>query len=452
MQTEFDKIAGYKEEKEALKELTKLIANRDKLKSMGGKLPRGLFLIGPNGTGKTILAKSFIKESKVNYITVDANDIEDDDEFTPYIKSKLDEASKKTPCIIFIDEIDKLIGNGEHFFAQSNFDRSRTLLNEINNHADVEGLFYLFVANEEYDLDYSMIRSGRIDRIINIKLPNEDEREEIFNYYLKNVKHDNSIDVKRLAIISTRFSGADIESLINNAVIKAFTNDKECISQEELMTVYFDKVFTSTGKEKKYTEEKLKAIAYHEAGHAVSSLILQKDAVSYVSILGRGSNEGFVLSSRSERRHIPMSDKLKMIKVGLSGLITEDIYTNDRSDGAQYDIQQAKKLAGELVRIDGYCGLDKICIMPRGPFEDVMVTISNSKRLLIEQEEDKIVTTCYQEAKELIESHRHLVELIAEKLLEKKSLDRDELLAIYENSHEPIKENTQSTLFAKEAR
>ena len=209
----FNKIAGYSEEKEELKKMCMLIKKRDDLHKAGGKLPKGLFLIGPNGVGKTVLAKAFIKESKCSVVSIDYNDVEEDDSFIAYIKDKFKEASEKAPCILFIDELDKLIGNNQSFFMPDNMDKSRVILSEINRYSDTDGLFLLIVANNEYHLERSIIRSGRIDRIIEIELPNQTERKEIIEYYSKGKKIQEDISYVNLSKVMRGMSGADIESL-----------------------------------------------------------------------------------------------------------------------------------------------------------------------------------------------------------------------------------------------
>lgn len=432
MKTEFDRIAGYKEEKQELYKICSLIKRMDELEKMGGKLPRGLFLIGPNGVGKTVMAESFIKESKCESVSISYNDLDNDDEFIPYIKSKFAEAASKAPCILFIDELDKLIGNSRHFFMADNFDRSRVILNEINKYSKIDGLFLLIVANKNYELDKSIIRSGRIDNIIEINLPNESERREIINYYCNGKNIDESINVNKLSKLLRGFSGADIESLLNNAVIRSFANNKKVVSNEDLMGVYYDKVFNCKEKESNFDEESQKIVAYHEAGHAVLTLLIDPSSLNCASILTRNEIKGFVNQSSSESNITTFETELDKAKISLAGLVSEELFFNKRSSGSESDIFNVKQTIMRLVRMQGLCGLDKIYL----PFSmDSMVpgteTISDSRIKAIEDAENKTIDDLYQSTKKLLEDNKELVVLFANELIKKKVLNKDDIDRIY---------------------
>lgn len=427
----FDKIAGYSEEKEELKKMCMLIKKRDELHKAGGKLPKGLFLIGPNGVGKTVLAKAFIKESKCNVVSIDYNDVEEDDSFVAYIKDKFKEASERVPCILFIDELDKLIGNNQSFFMPDNMDKSRVILSEINRYSDKDGLFLLIVANNEYHLERSIIRSGRIDRIIEIDLPNQTERKEIIEYYSKGKKFQKDISYANLSKVMRGMSGADIESLLNNAVIKTFTEGKELITNDDIMSVYYDKVFSNSVKESQLNNDGNKRIAYHEAGHALITYLLNPNSLSEVTILSRGCVRGFVNRHENETSIRTLNDKANQISISLAGLITEMIFFNERTDGSGSDIMKAKSIVSELVRFDGYCGLDKVNFTTM--IDDELPSsksCSNDRLKTIEKAEDELISKIYKETEQRIIDHKKDIELIANELLSKKVLNKEEIVSL----------------------
>ena len=432
MKTEFDRIAGYKEEKKELYNICNLIKRRDELKEVGGKLPRGLFLIGPNGVGKTILAKCFIIEAKCESVLINYNDIDDASDFIPYIKSKFAEAASKAPCILFIDELDKLIGNGRHFFIDDNFDKSRIILNEINKYSDVDGLFLLIAANKEYILDYSIVRSGRIDKIIEINLPTETERDEILRYYASGKSLDESVNLKKLSKLLRGFSGADIESLLNNAVIKSFTECRKTVSNDDIMGVYYDKVFNCKEKETVLNEKSQKMVSLHEAGHATVALLVNPSSLNCATILSRSDVRGFVSQVSSEEKMTTFEDEKNQIKIALGGLVAEEIFFGERTTGSSNDIRKIKNIIADLVRKQGMCGLDKtnVSIFAREDFppDD---QCSEYRLRKMEDAEDSVLNELYESVKKMINDHKEMVTFIANELMTKKILNKEDIDKIY---------------------
>lgn len=430
--SEFDKIAGYKEEKQELINLCNLIKNREKLYKVGGKLPRGLFLIGPNGVGKTIMAKSFIKESGCDVVSVSYNDINDDDEFNGYIRDKFKEASEKVPCILLIDELDKLIGNGSHFFIPESFSKSRVVLNEINKYGSCEGLFLLVAANEEFIIDESIIRSGRIDKVIRVSLPNEKERLSIIKYYLKNKKCSYDFDVNRVTKLTHGFSGADIEALLNNSIIKAFNEDRDYITYSDVVDTFYKKLFSTSEKEAHLNDECLKVIAYHEAGHAVMSALYGED-IDYATILPRDGANGFIFNKTDETIIPTFRQVEQRIQVCLAGMASEEMFMHNRTMGASKDIEMARKLVTNLVRKNAYSGFETIAITYNSLTEEAP---SNERRCAMEAAEDKLLNDMYTEVNKILSDNKDLVEAVAKELLDKKILNREQILGIIEKTKE----------------
>lgn len=433
MENEFNKIAGYKEEKKELLDLCNIIKRREELNRAGGKLPRGLFLYGPTGVGKTKLARAFIRETKCPFIEINSNDATSGLDFSGYIKAKFKEAVSKVPCVIFIDELDKLIGQHSDPFFSSLNDRSKDLLNEINRYADVEGLFLLFVANNEYMIDAAIVRSGRIDRKIRIANPNEIEREEILRYYSKNKRFDESVDLSNVARMTRGFSGADLESLLNDAVMKSMTNMHRFVTNEDIMGVYNDKTFSCKSKDFNLSKYDQKLLAYHEAGHAAMSLLCNKEAVFYATIISRGMTSGYVAEETNDKRIETIDDFKRKAKICLAGMASEQIFLRQRSTGSSSDIHRANGYIKDLICTFGIYGFDKVRISDRqNDFGMVVDDRSEYKKTKTEKAESKLFVELYESTKQSLINNRRLVKNIAKALIEKKVLDKKDLRNIYQ--------------------
>ena len=436
--TVFDRIVGYKEEKKELIDICNLIKKRNELKKAGGKLPRGLFLTGPNGVGKTILAKCFIEESGCESVIISYNDLDSNADFLPYVKSKFANAASKAPCILFIDELDKLIGTSRSFYMGDNCDRSRAILNEINKYSDVDGLFLLVVANQNFSVDYSIIRSGRIDRVIEINLPSETERKEILSYYSTGKQFDESVNFDRLSQLLSGFSGADIESLLNDAVIRTFNDKRVLTTHEDLMSSYYDKIFCSKQKDGCLDEKSQRMVAYHEAGHTAVTILINPMSLNCATILSRNGVKGFVSCLSSDDVTKTFEDEKNNIRIALAGLISEEIFFGERSNGSLNDILKAKSIIDNLVRKHGICGLDKVLLS----YDDFppLEKISNDKLKRIEEAEDNLLKELYNSTKTMIENSKDMVTSIANELMSKKILNKediDKISKLYAKRKEP---------------
>lgn len=431
----FEQIKGYEEEKKELLNLCYIIKNRDKLNDLGGKLPRGVFLLGPNGVGKTMLANAFIKEAHCNKVIVNHNDINNDSKFLKYIKSKFKKAASKSPCILFIDEFDKLVGNSEKMFVEDNFDRSLIILNEINKYIDVPGFFLLICGNQQLAIDDSVIRSGRIDKIININLPDQNDRKEIINYYSKGKSFEQNVNLDNIAKITKGFSGADIESLLNNALIKSFTAKRKEISNSDMMSEYYEMIFSLKSKNPILNDESLKEVAVHEAGHAVVNLILDKEGVTNVNILSSGDVRGFANSGTNEEKVYSLDDIKNRIVIALAGMVAEELVIGKRNDGSKNDIKKAREMTKTLICNDGYFGIEytDASYVPEGNpvFSTMMARIpkNKSESLLekLEELENKLINECKEEAKRILIKNKELHSALTKQLLEKKILNREDI-------------------------
>lgn len=427
MRNEFDKISGYTEEKEELIKIAKLINNYSKFRDAGGRLGKGILLVGPSGVGKTSLAKALLNEANCNSVSISLNDVDSEDDFPNYVKSQFEKASKDLPCIVYIDELDKMVGQQSPFFTNTNnATKNSIIINEINKYSKLNGLFLLLVANDRYTLDKTFVRSGRVDKIIEFNRPNEKERKEILSYYLKSKKVNDDVDIMKVAKITNGLSGADIESLINNAVINTFVEDKKTISMKDIMKAYYDIVFKTSNKELNIDEENIRMLASHEAAHLTLSLLTNPDSVTFASILPRGNALGFVQTNPDEITSCSKEELFNEIVCALGGRAAEEMFFNKLTGGCSSDIVYAKSTACKMIRFLGMYGLDLLeGYQVSGEFYSGKS--SNDKLLKVEKKEDEIIDEAYSLSKQLILKNKKLFDTCTIELLKKKNLYKEDI-------------------------
>lgn len=427
MKNYFDKIKGYKEEKKELLDICELMERKDELVAVGGRIPKGVFLVGPNGVGKTQLALSFIEKSNYECIKVDTSDIDDDDlsSYKDYIKRQFKMASAFSKSIIFIDEIDKMIGTNPRYHSPNNYDKGRILLEEVNKYNDNSNIFLLFVGNEDMRFGESLVRSGRIDKIIKIDYPNEYERQQIINHYLSKTTLKKEVDIDEIVCMTKGCSGADIESVINNAITNVFLKREKSITQTRIRVAFHDFFFKSKNKELRLNDESYNRVAIHETGHAVASIVLTDCDHSVISIISNGRTQGYMITNSNEKNLETIKSKYNTISVLMAGLIAEELYLNSRGLGSKKDIKQAKEFVQELVREDGYLGFDKTIV---DDFKyDSAPVVSEKKLRRIEKAESNLLKKIIKETKDLLISNKELFEVLLGKLKKQKILYKEEI-------------------------
>ena len=442
----FDDAAGVDEAKEELKEVIEFLKDPKKFQKLGGKMPKGVLLIGPPGSGKTLLAKAVAGEASVPFFSISGSDFVE--MFVGVGASRvrdLFEQAKRSAkqsqrgCIIFIDEIDAVgrqrfagIGGGHDEREQT----LNALLVEMDGFNTQEGVILVAATNRPDVLDPALLRPGRFDRIVVIDRPDIVGREAILRVHAKNVKAEKEVDLKRIAKQTAGFSGADLANLINEAALLAARRNKPAVTMKD-MEEAIERIWMGPEKKSRViSKEERSLTAYHESGHAILSLFIpEADPLHKVSILPRGLAGGYTLTPPMEDRHYFSKKKLMAeIMVALGGRASEEITFNEISTGAASDLKAVTEKARDMVTKYGMS--QRLGHLTFGkPYEEVFLgrdiaeekNYSEETARIIDEEVKKIVDQCYVESKKMLMEHKKDLDLLANKLLEKEVMNDDDV-------------------------
>jgi len=459
----FKDVAGIEEAKEEVAEIIEFLKNPGKFQRLGGRIPRGVLLIGPPGCGKTLLAKAIAGQADVPFFSISGSDFVE--MFVGVgasrVRDLFKQAKDNSPCIIFLDEVDA-IGRkrGASFVGGGHDEREQTLnaiLVEMDGFDTNDQVIVIAATNRSDILDHALTRPGRFDRQIFVPLPDLKGRVDILKVHAKNVKVGPDANLERLARGTPMFSGADLAAIINEAALAATMANKDNIEMADLEEAR-DKVRWGRAKKSRVIDQKEKEItAYHEAGHTlVQSLLKDADPLHKVSIIPRGPMGGatFALPEK-DRTMFTKKYCMALMKVCFAGRIAEEMFCDDISSGAQSDIQQATQIARQMILTWGMS--DEIGPISYGPdarLKDMMYIMPGEKEYsektaeAIDGEVKKITDQTYKKAKELIESNKDKLERIAKALLKYETLDADDVKVILEGGE--LDKPTVSDLLAAE--
>jgi len=453
----FNDVAGVDEAKEELKEVVEFLKSPKKFTRLGGKMPKGVLLIGPPGTGKTLLAKAVSGEAGVPFYSISGSDFVE--MFVGVGASRvrdLFEQAKKAAkvsnkgCIIFIDEIDAVgrqrfagIGGGHDEREQT----LNALLVEMDGFDTQEGVILVAATNRPDVLDPALLRPGRFDRQIVIDKPDLVGREAILKVHVKSVKLSENADLKSIASQTSGFSGADLANLVNEAALLAARKNKDSVCMEELEES-IERVMAGPQKRSKIiSKQEKKIVAYHEAGHALISLLVPNtDPLHKVSIIPRGTAAlGYTMQKPIEDRYLTTREELtSRLMVLLAGRASEEIVFKDITTGAYSDLQIATEIAQNMVTKFGmseklgnliYGKRDENIFLGRDLFQEKNYSEETAK--VIDEEVKKIIDSCYKKSKELLVSNREKLEKLAERLIEKEVLDSAEVKELIKSDITP---------------
>jgi len=446
----FEDVAGVDEAKEEVAEIIEFLKNPKKFQRLGGRIPRGVLLIGPPGCGKTLLAKAIAGQADVPFFSISGSDFVE--MFVGVgasrVRDLFKQAKENSPCIIFLDEVDA-IGRkrGAGYVGGGHDEREQTLnaiLVEMDGFDTNDQVIVIAATNRADILDHALTRPGRFDRQIFVPFPDLKGRVEILSVHAKRVKLGPNTDLERLARGTPMFSGADLAAIINEAALAATMANKDYVEMADLEEAR-DKVRWGRAKKSRVIDEKEKKVtAYHEAGHTlVQSLLEDADPLHKVSIIPRGPMGGATFALPEKDRTIFTKRYcMALLKVCFGGRIAEEIFCDDISSGAQSDIQQATKIARQMILTWGMS--DELGLISYGPdsaLRDLIYIMPGEKDYsektaeTIDGEVKKITDQAYKSAKDLIEKNKDRLERIAKALLKYETLDADDVRVILEGGN-----------------
>lgn len=431
----FADVAGLDEAKVEVMEIVDFLKNQDKFTALGGKIPKGALLIGPPGTGKTLLAKAVAGEAEVPFFSLSGSDF-----IEVYagvgasrVRDLFEKAREKSPCIIFIDEIDA-IGRARRNDALNDNDERESTLNqllvEMDGFATNAGIIVIAATNRPDVLDSALLRPGRFDRHISIDTPDLCGREIIFNVHLRPLKVSQTLDVHKLAAQTPGFAGAEIANVCNEAALIAARKEKDSVDMEDFHDA-IDRIIGGLEKKNKIiSPDEKRIIAYHEAGHAICGWYLEHaHPLLKVTIVPRGTATlGYAQYTPKEQYLYNTRQLFDHICMILGGRVSEEIFFNDISTGAENDLQEIRRIAYDMVSVYGMN--EKIGHINFNEAEtEKLYTRPYSEQTsnLIDEEVRNLISNAYQVAKQLLLERRSQVELLAEALLEKEVLFRSDV-------------------------
>lgn len=440
VKTTFNEVAGMTGAKEEVLEIVDFLKNPTKYTELGGRIPKGVMLSGPPGTGKTLLAKAVAGEAKVPFFSLSGSDFVE--MFVGVgasrVRDLFKQAKEKSPCIIFIDEIDAIgRARGKNNFTGGNDERENTLnqlLTEMDGFGTNEHVIIMAATNRADILDRALMRAGRFDRIIYVDLPELNEREEIFKVHLKGIKTDDSVDVKLLSKQTPGFSGADIANVCNEAALIAARKGNKHVGKQDFLDAVDRIVGGLEKKTKIITPQEKKVIAYHEAGHAAVSWLLEYAApLVKVTIVPRGRSLGAAWYLPDERQITTTEQMLDEMAATMGGRAAEHVVFNRISTGALSDLEKVTKQARAMVTIYGLNDeLGNITYYDsQGQSEYMQKPYSETTAEKIDKEISTIIEGQYQRAIELLRSNRDKLDQLAELLLDKEVIFKENVKEIF---------------------
>jgi len=452
--TSFKDVAGLEGAKEEVQEIVEFLRNPDKYTALGGKIPKGALLVGPPGTGKTLLAKAVAGEARVPFFSLSGSDFVE--MFVGVgasrVRDLFKQAKDKSPAIIFIDEIDAIgRARGKNNFTGSNDERENTLnqlLTEMDGFGTNTNVIVLAATNRADVLDKALMRAGRFDRQIYVDLPDLNERKEIFEVHLRPIKTAETLDVDFLARQTPGFSGADIANVCNEAALIAARNEHKAVTKQDFLDAVDRIVGGLEKKNKIITAEEKKTIAFHEAGHATVSWMLRYAApLVKVSIVPRGQSLGAAWYLPEERQIVRPEQLMDEMCATMGGRAAEKVIFDTISTGALSDLEKVTKQARAMVTIYGLNEkLGNVTFYDSSGQNDYGFTkpYSEVTAKLIDDEISKIIEEQYQRAIQILKEHKDKLTTLANRLLEKEVIFKDDLEHIFGKRPFEVVEETEA--------
>lgn len=437
----FKDVAGLEEAKVEIMEIVDFLKRPEKYKELGGKIPKGALLVGPPGTGKTLLAKAVAGEANVPFFSISGSDFVE--MFVGVgasrVRDLFRQAKEKAPCIVFIDEIDAIgRARSRNVGYSSNDERENTLnqlLTEMDGFGTNAGVIVLAATNRADILDKALMRAGRFDRQIEVGLPDVKEREEIFNVHLKNLKLAKGLDRGFLAKQTPGFSGADIANVCNEAALIAARKNKKAVDKDDFLSAIDRIVGGLERRNKIITQEEKRTIAFHEAGHATVSWILEEaNPLIKVTIIPRGKALGAAWYLPEERQITTREQLMDEMAATLGGRASEEMTFGKISTGALSDLEKVTKMAYAMITYYGMGdGVGNMSYYDSSGQSDMAFGKPYSEKMAqqIDVESKKLIDEAYQMARKVLSQHKEGLTRLAELLLEKEVVFTDDLVEIF---------------------
>lgn len=445
--TTFKDVAGCDEEKSELEELVEFLKNSESFTELGARIPRGVLLVGPPGTGKTLLARAVAGEAGAPFLSISGSDFVEMyvGVGASRVRDLFEQAKKKAPAIVFIDEIDAV---GRHRGAGTgggNDEREQTLnqlLVEMDGFGTNSGIIVIAATNRPDVLDPALLRPGRFDRQITVNRPDAQGREDILKVHSRNKPLGPDVDLKEIAKDTIGFTGADLENLLNEAALLAVRRKKKALTMQEISDATSRVEMGTEKKSHKYSEKAKKLTAYHEAGHAVSSYYIEgHDPVKEISIIPRGMGAGgYTWYTPQEENYNSKADMLDDLISLLGGRVAEALSLNDISTGASNDLQRATSICRDMVSKYGMS--DELGpVVYSDDNNEVFLgkdyghvnNYSEATSARIDEQIEKMMRKAYSQTESILKTHYDKLELVAETLIKNEKISGDEFTQLMKN-------------------
>lgn len=459
--TTFKDVAGCDEEKSELEELVEFLKNPESFTELGARIPRGVLLVGPPGTGKTLLARAVAGEAGAPFLSISGSDFVEMyvGVGASRVRDLFEQAKKKAPAIVFIDEIDAV---GRHRGAGTgggNDEREQTLnqlLVEMDGFGTNSGIIVIAATNRPDVLDPALLRPGRFDRQITVNRPDAQGREDILKVHSRNKPLGPDVDLKEIAKDTIGFTGADLENLLNEAALLAVRRKKKALTMQEISDATSRVEMGTEKKSHKYSEKAKKLTAYHEAGHAVSSYYIEgHDPVKEISIIPRGMGAGgYTWYTPQEENYNSKADMLDDLISLLGGRVAEALSLNDISTGASNDLQRATSICRDMVSKYGMS--DELGpVVYSDDNNEVFLgkdyghvnNYSEATSARIDEQIEKMMRKAYSQTESILKTHYDKLELVAETLIKNEKISGDQFTQLMENgfiAEEKVSENEEA--------
>ena len=456
--TTFKDVAGCDEEKAELEELVEFLKNPESFTELGARIPRGVLLVGPPGTGKPLLARAVAGEAGAPFLSISGSDFVEMyvGVGASRVRDLFEQAKKKAPAIVFIDEIDAV---GRHRGAGTgggNDEREQTLnqlLVEMDGFGTNSGIIVIAATNRPDVLDPALLRPGRFDRQITVNRPDAQGREDILKVHSRNKPLGPDVDLKEIAKDTIGFTGADLENLLNEAALLAVRRKKKALTMQEISDATSRVEMGTEKKSHKYSEKAKKLTAYHEAGHAVSSYYIEgHDPVKEISIIPRGMGAGgYTWYTPQEENYNSKADMLDDLISLLGGRVAEALSLNDISTGASNDLQRATSICRDMVSKYGMS--DELGpVVYSDDNNEVFLgkdyghvnNYSEATSARIDEQIEKMMRKAYSQTESILKTHYDKLELVAETLIKNEKISGDQFTQLMENgfiADEKVSEN-----------